>query len=731
MHLYTRIALVALISTAPFPAFGQDNAIVLLNANPNRQVCVVADIADAPVCPVGNGSFLVQGQRNQLRVINRKFLTNYSFFIDSKISVTNFPIEDLDEAANLTTPLSSSTASGVSKGAAPKGLATNGALALRTAQDLLAELLNPATSSNPANEIGSDWLVVRREVENVRTDAVGFEAIWTNIHRPPAAGNPCLPAFGAPTLISADACLDALNAAERSGSFPVPVPAAGYSDEDAFRKLVVRDNDAIAMVTSLGSVLTQQTPLLTSQLSAFDGDLALFVADMNTLAGNVQSLQDSVDLLDSITPAMTKAQIKARLIQALNGGSKPVLDDAELNLLTNEYYAFTRSDAGRQAVSRAKLAIGLLWLEGRRQTEQALLFATALTPTLGADRPCTADANGVSTTDRNGVELGCLADQIGLRYTYVLEQNHRRASDQLSTEIAGINTKQSDLLARANEIYDSSLVTTPLDKAIDLGGSKGNLRVYFTIYETESFPRFAIPPSTPGGASVAGGTPAIVATPVPTTTSSAATTAPTQPSGTPIPGGMVEVHDRYKATVVAAFAFSKVKETSILTNTVSTGMASGSTPANPVPCTSTTTCTEVTVSPGPIHSSAIVGLSYHPWGYDTFPGAYSWSRPKAALKQGFGIFGGLSVQNLNDYYAGIDFQIAHGLQIMGGANFFRRDTLAEGFTNGGIYLGSPNFKGPQQWAHGAYVGFGLNLSIFRKVFGSVTQLGSKAASTGT
>jgi hypothetical protein len=125
-------------------------------------------------------------------------------------------------------------------------------------------------------------------------------------------------------------------------------------------------------------------------------------------------------------------------------------------------------------------------------------------------------------------------------------------------------------------------------------------------------------------------------------------------------------------------------------------------------------------------------MSFHPLGYDTFPGSYSWSRnPKRALKDGLGIFGGLSVQNLNDYYAGADLQIAYGLQIMGGANFFRQNSLAAGFTSGNIYPGTPTFTGPQQWTHGAYFGIGLNLSLFRKAFGSVTGLGSGAASSGS
>jgi len=101
------------------------------------------------------------------------------------------------------------------------------------------------------------------------------------------------------------------------------------------------------------------------------------------------------------------------------------------------------------------------------------------------------------------------------------------------------------------------------------------------------------------------------------------------------------------------------------------------------------------------------------------------------VKQGFGIFGGLSVQNLNDYYAGGNFQIAHGLQIIGGVNFYRQDTFAHGFTSGDIYAGTPDFTGPQRWTRGGFFGIGLNLPIFRKAFGSVTELGTKVPTSGS
>jgi len=760
MHLPIRFALAAGLCLASTIAIAQENAVVLFDAQQKTISCVISDMRYIPPSQNCAGfliqGYLVQGQRNQLRVTHRRFLTNYSFYVDKVTPIHNFAIEDLNEAANLA-PLPASPATGVSKGAVPKGLATSGTLALRTAQDLIAELLNPATVSNPANELASDWVVVKREVENVRNDADAFDALWSNLHRgPDNAAASCLSAFGAPTLISAVACLNLLNEKEHTkpfvdaaptcgaqqttntpqrtgsqtpegfGAHPADLQACTYDDEDEFRKLIVRDNDAIAMVALLGSTLAQQTPLLTNQLSAFDGDLASLRADMNTLAGNVQALQDAEDLLGPMRPEMAKAQIKARLMQTLNGGAKPVLDDAELNKLTDKFYDFAQSATGHQESFRALSATNLLWFEAIRQTYQALGFASTV---------CSSEANG------RGARLGCLADQIDGKYSPKLQQAHANLNQCLPTQITQVNIQQSRLLARANEIYDSSQVAVPLDKAIDLGGNSGNLHVHYTIYETETFPRFSIPSSSSASAVVTAA-PATIAMPpaasTTTTTTAAATTSTTssaaQPSGTPVSSSVLDVHDRYRATMVAAFAFSPgLKETSIQTTTIFNGTATVSTAQNPIVCTPTATCTQVTVSTGPAHSSVILGMSFHPYGYDTFPKAFSWKHPRQAFKEAFGIFGGLSVQNLNDYYFGPDLQIAHGVQFMGGVNFYRQDQLAVGFMNGGTYPSSPTpaFTGPQKWTHGAYFGIGLNLSIFRKAFGSVTGLGVNAANKGS
>jgi hypothetical protein len=174
------------------------------------------------------------------------------------------------------------------------------------------------------------------------------------------------------------------------------------------------------------------------------------------------------------------------------------------------------------------------------------------------------------------------------------------------------------------------------------------------------------------------------------------------------------VHAFYKATMVAGFAFSGVGETTFSTSSITSGNA-----ADKSTCSPASPCTQIKVSRGADHTSVLLGLSYHFYGYDSFPGApQSW-------KNRLGAIGGLSVQNVNDYYGGFDFQADHGVQIMIGGNFYRQNQLSPNFTNGDTYPGTiTSFTGPQHWTSGVFGGVGLNLSIFRKAFGSVTGVGA-------
>ncbi len=506
MHFSIRLAVAAGLSLAASAALAQDNAALIFDATQKADICMVADITqniDPITNPLGcirDGNhllpnFLVQGQNKQLRVIKRKFLTNYSFFVYQITEINNFPIEDLRAAANLTTPLSTAAAA-VSKGAVPKGLATSGSLQPRAAQDLTAELINPATATNPAAEIASDWLVVKREVENVRNDARSFESAWVGIwgsDDPPAVQG-CPPTEQTAQLTFVSACLEGLNRRATSGNFDYAM--APYGDQDGFQKLTIQVNDAIATVSLMGNTLALQTPLLTNQLTAFDGDLASLRADMNTLGGNVQAMQDAITLRRSITPSMTKAQIKGKLMQQLNSGSKPVLDDAELSLLTEAYFSFTQSEGGKNAVKNVVSKFDYLWRDEIVPSVKRLAgtecFADEPEPKPREEKPREAEPR-----ESKLVTLGCAANRIDATFSDLLEQDQRRLNGDLPDIVAAINADQSKLLARTNQIYDDSQVTIPLDVPIDLKKS-GNLVLSFTIYETETFPRFKIPSSPQG-----------------------------------------------------------------------------------------------------------------------------------------------------------------------------------------------------------------------------------------
>jgi len=715
-----RLIPASLICLAAMSAAAQDDAFVRLDATNKTGACMVEPSsvspkkldpdpeANPPLCKPS--AFLAQGQRNELRIYRRKFLTNFALFIDHVTAIQNFPIEDLNEAANLTlaTP---ALATPISKGAAPKGLSTAGSLTLRTAQDIAAELLNPATASNPANELASDFIIVKREAEHVRTDDQLFESSWSTLNGVSGAMDACNRAFGAPNLTSVKECLTALNKEEAEG--PWQEGRKIFTDEDQFRALIVKDNDAIGMVNALGGALSQKNPLLASQVSTFEGDLAGLRADLNALAGNAQAVQDALNIAEQMTssnlaPDATRAQIKARLIALYAAGTKAVLDDAEINQLTDEYAKLAEhSGAVANAVREAQTALNNFWTAAEKQANDLA-------------------ASDCQDNQLHEIVIACIGHHLDETYSLKLEQDYGRLNHDLPIAEAEINQQQSLLLSRANFIYDNSQVPGFMQKPIDLGGVGGNLRVYSTIYETETFPRFTIPPVTTNVIAAASpvSLPTAAGGPPPAPTTPA--TPPAHPSGTPIPVPEFEVHDRYKATMVAAFAISSVKEFNITTQSVTTGNASTSTTANPVTCTVAAPCTQIFVS-GPRHNSVFVGLSYHPAGYDTFPGARHFGRKQ--VKEAFGIVGGLSVQDFNDYFYGLDLQVAHGIQIMGGGNALRQTALAPGFTINGIYQGPTTFTGPDKWSNGGFFSVGLNLSIFRKSFGKITGLGTSTTTT--
>jgi hypothetical protein len=746
----------------------QDNAVLFMDARSPGEIRPFLEDPSETFTYAPHG-FLVQGTRNELVVVNRKFLTQYSITINNVTKLKTFPIEGLKEAASLTTPLSSVT-SAVSKGAAPKGLSASGNVSQRTAQQIFSELLSPDTSAGPLTELNSDWLTLSHEAQGVEANKTTVLAQFATllgpgfpgpvpvpqaVPVPPLAGpGPlinalhvlCNPSLGAPTLHQAEVCLSSILDREYSTTFPptppailpgpvpfspppviVPAqpPVMGYSDEQAFRDLIVTDNDAIVMVQNLANTLAAQVPATSTALSTLDGDTAQYLADLNVFIGNLQALNDAIILFQSLQPYTQLTQIRAHLQSLLNPTGTTAVDPTELNALAKQYQqaggGITAAAIGRLGPEFAVFANDIYHLPG-------IPAATPTPPPIGAPRTAFfAYMRGLEVVLR-GVHTSELA---GDEHMFnVLVPNHIRS----------VNILQSQVLYRTNEIYDGSAVPTPIRVPLAVSGKQVNSIVNYTVREIEIFPRFAVPPLTelgqaPAPSLPAAAPPAPAASPTaaastPSATSTTSTSSTNSPSAsTPAVGSSsgtivagptdITVHDQYKATMVAMFAFSGIGTQTFTNTTVSTGTASDGSTA----CTSANPCTQISVTNGAAHSAVLVGFSYHPYGYDTYPHFHQ------SFKHLWGIMGGLSVLSFNDYYAGPNLQIAHAIQLAVGINVYQQSKLNPMYTNNGIYPGTPTFTA-QHWTTGVFGGIGLTLPIFRKAFGPVTGLGTSTTSTG-
>jgi hypothetical protein len=697
--------------TPPRPIERPDEVVVFLNAagQENRTCVTYLEWAHGQAtCPAADDLrlYLTQGKRMQFRVINRRFFSDYTITIDGVTQLKQIPIQDLEEAANLQVPAPSAGAP-AAKGVALKGLAVSGLLQLRTSQDLLAELVDEGKSSNPANEILSDWLVVQRAENKVDEEIKALDVVWEVLDGGAAARN-CQQNFGAPTISSTLGCLNAIYDYETRGSWT----RQPYTDEDDFRHLIVEVNDTVIMVKAFGDAVAQSSAKMNAQISALDDDVSKLNADLNTLSGNIVAANNAVTAFqylqrdlpapgteDALT-ALRRAQIKLKLIQDLNSGGtagKTVLDDAELNKLLASFSEYLKHSGEIAARDKDRL---------HDSATSARLGLIGLFVTLCPDNP-----------------LQC---EYAQTHTKSLTNGIRHLNVELPAQIDQINAMQSQVLARANEIYDHSEVSEPLDKVIDLGKNAGNLHIYFSVRRIDVFPRYVVPvvvapaaaqQGTPLPPPAANAAPANGNAPAP----SPAPAGPDQSPGVVVAHGVFEVHDFYRATVVGAFAFSGVKDVSVKSKTIISGTATdGST------CSASTPCSQPFLSKGAYLPSLLIGVTYYlsARGHDTFPHASNrWN-------QNLGVLGGLSATKLNSYFIGLSYEPAQAFQIGAGVNFVSQDAISSQFDPKKAYAGNPSFGGSSSWGRGAFVSAGLNLSIFRKIFGSVTGLGTKATGAG-
>lgn len=474
--------------------------------------------------------------------------------------------------------------------------------------------------------------------------------------------------------------------------------------------------DLITAVIALGAQLANTD--LPKKLAGLESAIARYV---NVFRGNVEAATEAAALApvmaDGFRKNLRRQQLKALLLDRLKGSdSKSIPDEAEINQLLRTYEP--SFEANKDAAdNRARLLL---------------------------------DATNVYR-DAAHLQTYYTAFEVDLaRARHYLQV-------ELPTAIANLNASQGSLLNRMNEIYDHSEVHEPMVKQIDLSGHSGNLVVYYTIRRIDNFQRYTVAQvQRPGGATPvaeqnaalpssasavpAGTTPAQATTggnattatavnmttsPSSSTTTLTATTtaassgAASTTEGTVVAQGSFEVHDVFQANVIAAVAFSTLQDQSI--TKLAAPMSCGGSGGNPDP-----NCFSPQVR-GSYKWTPIVGLDFYFHPRDTFPRS-SWACGYDWL-QCFGVMGAASVTKANNYFFGGFFEPALGVQFGAGANFGTKTVLQSPYEANKPADITGDFPTTERRGTGFFISAGLDLGIFRKIFGKFTGIGTSASGT--
>jgi len=688
----------------------QKEKVLILNTHDESKSClwpVTLGAYGLPVkpnkdsaCPYMEGDnrelFLRQGKRTELRVFNRKFLTDYSITIDAVTSIQTLPaIRNLNEAQNLSlgsaTLISPPPAKGGTEGLSP-----------RSTIQILYQLLDEGMSSKPKADLDSERAVLDRERERINAELRAFNESYDLLAGPSAGRqvvtSDCEGITGAPDAKTLEACLKL----ESGNDSKAPDwDHAPYANEDGFRRIVLRVQDLIVAVKAFGVELTASD--LATREQKIESDVAQYENDVVIFQANAQASKDAVRIARELEDSdfrrlLRREQLRAFLSQQLKlgqpGATPNPQDEAYMNELLDLY----------ENKERHKSIILL------KERWEALLCSAGDTPGCGREVPANAFRGQVAEIrEKLGVKLAGL--------------------------INDVNRAQSILLNRVNAIYDNSEVPDALVKNIDIRGHSGNLIVYYTIRRIETFTRFTIS-AVPGlatngqnmGLESNAAPPSKGAPPSDARAASSKTDKTDQLPGIVVSKGSFEVHSFFHFNVAAAFSYSSLKDQSIGKQPTPLGCTG-------TPTTPDTNCFTPVLNGRNSQVQPIILLDYYVHERDTFPrdkfpGSVG-DRWQCAVDvwQCVGPAGGLSLTSANNYFLGAFFEPVLGVQFSGGANFGSESTLQKSYQFGNPADITGDFPTYQKRATGWFLSAGLDFGIFRKVFGKVVGIGTSTSST--
>jgi len=660
--------------------------------------------------------FFIQGRDMELQVVNRKFLTDYQITIDQVTHLQTGPnVRNLDEASNLSLGPASFASFPPSKGG------TEG-LTARTATQILLQLVEETTSSQPETDLNSDVLVIERERAKLKAQIADFTTHYDLVagsQIPPNPFSDCDAAVGSPAVIPLRYCLEDEFDSDSMGL-----------TEGEFQLADLRVRKLIGAVNDLGKKLSASD--LPNQLVSLAGAIAQYENDLNILTGNLQAAADAAQLAGVVSEGfrtqLRRQEIKVRLLEKLKAAdSKATLDDAEMNNLLDQYAGSAVDDKG------SKLAIA--------NGNQLITSVNAL-------RGVGPIANALCNNEPFGVTPLAMLETDGCDFRGKLELFRTDMAVTLPNAINEFNQSLGRLLFGMNEIYDRSRVAEPLRQKIGLGGLTDNISARYTIWEIDNFQRYKIhgvrepgaaanadagvmtlPPAK--GAADSGTTPANggsnpASSSNPTATAgTAASPSGSAPNSVPpsqgiaVAHGSIQVHELYQANVVAAVAWSSLKDQSITAQ------------AQPLACIGTAAIPDPNCFAPLVTSSykwsPIVGLDYYFQSRDTYPRTnLPWLCSEHPW-QCFGLMGAASATKANNYFLGGFFEPVLGVQFGAGANFGTRTVLASPYARGVPVDITGDFPTHDGRGTGFFISAGLDLTLFRKVFGKFTGIGTSAS----
>jgi hypothetical protein len=600
----------------------------------------------------------------ELVVVHRQFETDYVVQVENVIEVARNSIRGLEEVANLT--ISSPTLATIPP-PAKGGIAGT---ELKPA-DFLAMLLDEAQADRPMMMLQSEIADLQRQYDEARMNMAALDKVYSHLTAP-ASGTDCRSTGGDPTLQTVLGCLkrqqDAMDSHEDL-----------LSNEMLFRSLRRETKDQIDLVAALQSAITRTD--LPGTIVRVDAALTQLEQSRQTILSDLTAAVQAAVLYQKTADDDTLQHLRRDQLRVLfrtQLKADDVVDAAEINSLVNAYVAALR----RQGFAR-------------RQAQALQTFAEQQRGQI-EDWPLKRVRGRFRAIER-GVQL------------------------DLPNTVAEVNAAQSRLVETMNYIYDHSAVPVPLRKLVDLSAHTGkNVLATYAIFRTEGFARYQI--VTPLVASNASAAPAsaVVAMPPPslaadtgsTTTTAASTGTPTPspaPPGEPVARGTFAVHNFDRASVVAAFVATTLRDVTWGKRTETT--ADGKTITAPFAATRE------------MQQHFFLGIDYYLRPRDSFPGAKQASR----LSQ-LGVLGGISITHLNNFFAGLAWEPILGINLGLGLHFGTETALQPPAAEH-TALTSDTVPTYEQRRTGAFFTLGLDVEVFRKVFGKVIGIGAGTTPT--